>query len=98
MFPRDLHLPKSRSKRVLRLRSLNSESAYREVSRSGPVVELEVLSAPGLKPGTHLRVTSAAVRAMRPDVRSAGEELARVSAQAVRFLIGHRPRLRLPTA
>jgi hypothetical protein len=94
----NLRLPNKRSRRVLRRRALHSESSYREVSREGPMVELEVLSAPGLRPGTHLRVTSAAVRGMMPHRRNASDRLARGAATAMHFVAGHRPKLRLPTA
>lgn len=80
-----------RHSRVLHNRVLDSEGEYREVARSGPTVELEVLSAPGLAAGTHLHVTAEAARAMTT-------ERSRVARVAARFVSAHTPRLKLPAA
>jgi len=99
-----VRLPKGRRKRVLRRRALYSESAYREVARCGPMVELEVLDVPGLTPGTHVRVTSDAVQAMTPDMSRARQRVARVTRFArdhgskIKFLRHVGPKLKLPTA
>ncbi len=78
---------------------LYTESAYREVARCGPMVELEVLSAPGLEPGTHVRVTSAAVSGMTPDMRQARQRVSRGALRAARSVLGHAvPKLGVPTA
>jgi hypothetical protein len=79
-----------RRARILHNRVLYSEGEYREIARSGPTVELEVVSAPGLAAGTHLNVTAEAARATRQSLRAA-----RV---AGRFVTGHTPRIKLPTA
>jgi ornithine cyclodeaminase/alanine dehydrogenase-like protein (mu-crystallin family) len=51
---------------LLRQRALNSDAVYRVLSVSGPIVEAEVVAAPGLAPGTHVRMTAAAAAAMKP--------------------------------
>jgi hypothetical protein len=84
--------------RILRRNALDSEGAYREVARYGPTVELEVLSAPGLRPGTHVHVTAAAARSMTPHARRASERASRLAGLATRFVLGHSPKLKLPTA
>jgi hypothetical protein len=50
--------------RVLRQRMLGSVALYRVINDDGATVTAEVLSAPGLAPGTHLRFTGPAARAM----------------------------------
>ena len=55
---------------VVRHRALGSESTYRVLEPRGSLVELEVVTAPGLQPGAHVQVCTAAVRAMEP-VRAA---------------------------
>jgi len=37
---------------------------YRPIQTRGPIVEVEVVAAPGLQPGTRLQLTAAAVAAM----------------------------------
>ncbi len=76
--------------RVLHNRVLDSEGEYREVARSGPTVELEVVSAPGLAAGTHVHVTAEAARAMTA-------EHSRIARVAARFVMAHTPRRKLPT-
>lgn len=49
---------------VLRQRMLGSVALYRVIGDDGVIVTAEVLSAPGLTPGTHLRFTGRAARAM----------------------------------
>jgi hypothetical protein len=49
---------------VLRHRALCSEALYRPIHSSGPIVEVEVVAAPGLQPGTRVQLTAAAVAAM----------------------------------
>jgi hypothetical protein len=87
-----------RRARILHNRVLYSEGEYREVARSGPTVELEVLSAPGLAAGTHLNVTAEAARAMTPERSRAGIVASRAARVAGRFVTGHTPRIKLPTA
>ena len=82
----------------MRRSALESECAYREVASYGPTVELEVLSAPGLRPGTHMVVTAAAARSMMPRALRVRSSAARVAAVAARLVLGHRPRLKLPAA
>ena len=98
MKPNIVHWAIRRRARVLHNRVLYSEGEYREVARSGPTVELEVVSAPGLAVGTHLHVTAAAAHAMTPERSRAGIVASRVARIAARFVIGHRPRIKLPTA
>jgi len=50
--------------KLLRNRVLGGEAFYRVVGAAGEIVEVEVISAPGLEPGTHLRLTQAAVASM----------------------------------
>jgi hypothetical protein len=54
----------SSSAGVLRHHALGSDAAYRVLHRWGSIVEVEVLAAPGLEPGTRLHVTVAAAAAM----------------------------------
>ena len=54
----------SSSSAVLRHRALCSEAVYRPIQTWGPIVEVEVVAAPGLQPGTRLQLTAAAVAAM----------------------------------
>jgi hypothetical protein len=49
---------------LLRHHVLGSDTLYRVVDVSGDLVEVEVVSAPGLQPGTHLRLTQSAVAGM----------------------------------
>jgi hypothetical protein len=50
--------------KLLRHRVLGGEAFYRVVDAAGQIVEVEVVSAPGLEPGTHVRLTQAAVGSM----------------------------------
>jgi len=54
----------TRAQSLLRHQVLGQEALYRAVEVIGELVELEVVSAPGLEPGTRLRVTKAAVSRM----------------------------------
>jgi hypothetical protein len=54
----------TRGQALLRHQVLGQEALYRAVEVIGELVELEVVSAPGLEPGTRLRVTKAAVSRM----------------------------------
>jgi hypothetical protein len=54
----------TRAQSLLRHQVLGEEALYRAVEVIGELVELEVVSAPGLEPGTRLRVTKAAVSSM----------------------------------
>jgi hypothetical protein len=54
----------TRAQSLLRHQVLGEEALYRAVEVIGELVELEVVSAPGLEPGTRLRVTKAAVGRM----------------------------------
>jgi hypothetical protein len=58
---------------VLRHRALCSEAAYRLLCTRGSIVEVEVVSAPGLEPGTRFHLTAAAVAAMRSVALDSGE-------------------------
>jgi hypothetical protein len=58
---------------VLRHRALCSEALYRPIHVWGPIVEVEVVAAPGLQPGTRLQLTAAAVAAMRSIAVPSGE-------------------------
>jgi hypothetical protein len=55
---------------LLRQRALHSDAVYRVHRVSGPIVEAEVVAAPGLAPGTRLRMTAAAAAAMKPVPRA----------------------------
>jgi hypothetical protein len=57
------HAPLSRGL-VLRRAALGGSGTYRVLAARGAVVEVEVLEAPGLAPGTTLRLTTAAAAAM----------------------------------
>ena len=85
-------------RRVLHRRSLNSESAYRVVSRRGSTVEVEVLNAPGLRAGAHVHITADAARAMHHQERRPNERALRVAGAATRFVLARSPKLKLPTA
>lgn len=50
---------------LLRHEGLGTQSAYRVVAVCGPTVEVEVVGAPGVTPGTRMRITLRAARAMR---------------------------------
>jgi hypothetical protein len=54
----------TRAQSLLRHQVLGQEALYRAIDVIGELVELEVVSAPGLEPGTRLRVTKAAVSRM----------------------------------
>ena len=49
---------------LLRHRSLSGDALYRVVGSDPDIVEVEVVSAPGLEAGTRLRFTQAAVADM----------------------------------
>lgn len=49
---------------VLRDRALGSESTYRVLDATDAIVDLEVIAAPGLKPGARIQVCVTAARAM----------------------------------
>jgi hypothetical protein len=55
---------------LLRHRVLGELAVYRVLHARGQIVEVEAVSVPGLEPGTPLRLTAAAVRAMRDDLRA----------------------------
>jgi len=50
---------------VVRHRALDVDAVYRVLSARGRVVDVAVVAAPGLEPGTQLRLTTAAAMAMR---------------------------------
>ena len=52
---------------VVRQRVLGETAVFRVLSARGPVVEAEAVAVPGLAPGTLLRLTAAAVTAMRAE-------------------------------
>jgi hypothetical protein len=49
---------------LLRQSVLNGDALYRVLGVAGDLVEVEVVSAPGLKSGTRLRLTQAAIATM----------------------------------
>lgn len=85
-------------RRVLHRHSLNSESAYRVVTKRGSTVEVEVLNAPGLRPGAHLHITADAARAMQHQESHRNERALRFAGAATRFVLARSPKLKLPTA
>jgi hypothetical protein len=91
-------LARGRRAKVLRRHALDSDSAYRRVARHGQTVEVEVLSAPGLRPGTHMRVTAAAARAMAPSTTSASERAIQLARSATHLLVARGPKLKRPVA
>ena len=58
---------------LLRQRALYSDAIYRVLRVSGQIVEAEVVAAPGLAPGTRLRMTAAAAAAMKPVPRASAD-------------------------
>jgi hypothetical protein len=83
----------------MRRHALDSDSTYRKVARHGQTVEVEVVNAPGLRPGTHLHVTAAAARAMRtPRWSDASERALRLAGSTTRFLVARGPKLKRPVA
>ena len=87
-----------RRRRVLHRHSLDSEGAYRVVSKRGSTVEVEVVNAPGLRPGAHLHITADAARAMKHQGSRTNERARRFAGAATRFVLARSPRLKLPTA
>jgi hypothetical protein len=69
---------------VLRHRALCSEALYRPIQTRGPIVEVEVVAAPGLQPGTRLQLTAAAVAAMSAVAVDSGDRAKRRVAPAAR--------------
>jgi hypothetical protein len=63
----------TRAQSLLRHQVLGQEALYRAVDVIGELVELEVVSAPGLEPGMRLRVTKAAVSRMSVVDEAPGE-------------------------
>jgi hypothetical protein len=94
----DVGWAKGRRAKVLRRHALDSDSAYRKVARHGQTVEVEVLNAPGLRPGTHMRVTAAAARAMMPSTTSTRERVLRLARSATRSAIARGPKPKRPVA
>jgi hypothetical protein len=71
------HLRTEQAGRLARQRLLGSDATYRVRRSSGPLVEVEVVAAPALVPGTRLRFTAKSVREMaRPGVRRRSEAVA----------------------
>jgi len=70
---------------------LGSEARYRVLRRAGPTVEVEVLSAPGLRPGLRLRLSAAEL----PSRRHGVERAARLAWSVTRHLLAriHSPKL-----
>lgn len=95
---KDMSWTKGRRTRVLRRHALDSDGAYRKVARHGQTVEVEVLNAPGLRPGTHLHVTAAAARAMTPPASRTSERALRLASTATRFVLSRGPRVKRPVA
>ncbi len=57
------HIP-AEPGQIRTLHKLGSEATYRVISISGELVEVEVIDAPGLKPGQRFKFASEAVAAM----------------------------------
>jgi hypothetical protein len=72
---------------------LGSEARYRVLGRSGATIEVEVVAAPGLRPGQRLRISASELRSRR----HAADRLARLAWTATRLVLAHvpRPKLRL---
>ena len=49
---------------MLRRRALGSDSIYRVRGASGPTVEVEVIEAPGMRPGARIELSVAVARAL----------------------------------
>ena len=49
---------------LLRRRALGTDSIYRVRTATGPIVEVEVVEAPGMKPGARIELCIAAARAL----------------------------------
>ena len=71
---------------MLRHRALCSEALYRPIQTRGPIVEVEVVAAPGLQPGTRLQLTAAAVAAMSSVAVAPGDRAKRRVAAAARYV------------
>jgi hypothetical protein len=72
---------------VLRHSALGSEAVYRVLHTRGSIVQVEVMAAPGLEPGTRLHLTTAAAAAMGLAAVDSAER------RHVRFALSARPRL-----
>jgi hypothetical protein len=59
---------------VLRHDALGSAAVYRVIRRSGSTVEVEVVTAPGLEPGTRHHLTAAAAVSMGLDTAAGGDQ------------------------
>jgi hypothetical protein len=58
------HRPALSTGLLLRRRALGSDSVCRVRSATGPIVEVEVVEAPGMKPGARIDLCIAAARAL----------------------------------
>ena len=74
--------------RYLRLRMLGSESLYKVLEQDGEIVTGEVVHAPGLEPGTRVRLRAAAMEQLDASalegVAAAGRFAAPVALRAAR--------------
>ena len=64
-FARD-EAPSTTARRFVRNRMLGTEALYELLEDHGELVTAEVLQAPGLAPGTRLRLLASATSAMEP--------------------------------
>jgi len=67
---------------LLRRRALGTEALYRVLGVSGPLVEVEVVHAPGLERGTRMRLTAGAAIAAS-ETRSMSRAAPRLGSVAV---------------
>ena len=58
--------PRTPARRFVRNRMLGTEALYELLDERGELVTAEVLDAPGLAPGTRVRLLASATRAMEP--------------------------------
>jgi len=78
---------------LLRRFALGQEALYRVVDDTPEVVEVEVVSAPGLPSGTRVRFTAAAARAMERGARD--PSVTKIRSEAVGETPAHEPSRRV---
>jgi hypothetical protein len=83
--------PPGGRQRVLLRRLLGTEARYRVLRRSGATVEVEVLAAPGLRPGQRLRISASELRSRRR-----GGQLVRLACNLTRLALARIPPVKLP--
>jgi hypothetical protein len=84
-------LLRSRRSGLLRQRMLGSEALYEVLDSRGSLVWARVLSAPGLEPGTRVRLSRQAVRAMERIEPAEAQQRPRPAAPPVVRQAGARP-------